>query len=107
VDLLPPCNDACPAGENIQGWLAQAQAGRFQKAWEVLIRDNPFPAIHGRICDHPCESSCILNSVGKSPNPHEKSAVLRFVRQCVKHRSSTPSTIGSSLVKSLQWLIAR
>jgi formate dehydrogenase (NADP+) beta subunit len=43
VDLLPPCNDARPAGENIQGWLAQAQAGRFQKAWEVLIRDNPSP----------------------------------------------------------------
>jgi len=61
VDLLPPCNDACPAGENIQGWLAQAQAGRFQKAWEVLIRDNPFPAIHGRVCYHPCESSCNPN----------------------------------------------
>jgi len=45
VNLLPPCNDACPAGENIQGWLAQAQAGRLQKAWEVLIRDNPFSAI--------------------------------------------------------------
>ena len=58
VELLPPCNDACPAGENVQGWLAQAQAGRFQKAWEVLIRDNPFPAIHGRVCYHPCESSC-------------------------------------------------
>ena len=47
VDLLPPCNDACPAGENIQAWLAQAQAGRFQKAWEALIRDNPVPC-HSR-----------------------------------------------------------
>ena len=63
VDLLPPCNDACPAGENIQAWLAHAQAGRFQKAWEALIRDNPFPAIHGRVCYHPCETSCIAQTL--------------------------------------------
>lgn len=51
--------------------------------------------------------SCILNSVGKSLNPHEKRAVVRFVRKCVKHRSSTPSVVGSSLVTSLQWLSSR
>ncbi|MGE3275989.1 MAG: NAD(P)-binding protein [Vicinamibacterales bacterium] len=58
VDLLPPCNHACPAGENIQGWLALAEAGRHRDAWELLVADNPFPAIHGRVCYHPCESSC-------------------------------------------------
>lgn len=58
VDLLPPCNSTCPAGEDIQGWLALAQAGRDQKAWEHLVRDNPFPAIHGRVCYHPCETAC-------------------------------------------------
>jgi NADPH-dependent glutamate synthase beta subunit-like oxidoreductase len=58
VDLLPPCNAACPAGENIQGWLAQAQAGEHERAWRVLVQDNPFPAIHGRVCYHPCESGC-------------------------------------------------
>ena len=41
IDLLPPCNDACPAGENIQAWLALAQAGKFRAAWESLVRDNP------------------------------------------------------------------
>ena len=56
-DLLPPCNAACPAGENIQAWLALAQAGRIRKAWERL-GDNPFPAVHGRVCYHPCESNC-------------------------------------------------
>ena len=58
VDLLPPCNAACPAGENIQGWLAQAQAGEHERAWRVLVADNPFAAIHGRVCYHPCESDC-------------------------------------------------
>jgi NADPH-dependent glutamate synthase beta subunit-like oxidoreductase len=58
LDLLPPCNAGCPAGENIQAWLAQIQAGRSEQAWRELVRDNPFPAIHGRVCYHPCESVC-------------------------------------------------
>ncbi|MHA1563796.1 MAG: NAD(P)-binding protein, partial [Alphaproteobacteria bacterium] len=58
VDLLPPCNAACPAGENIQAWLAEAQAGRFEAAWRILIQDNPLPAVHGRVCYHPCEGAC-------------------------------------------------
>jgi NADPH-dependent glutamate synthase beta subunit-like oxidoreductase len=58
VDFLPPCNDACPAGENIQAWLALAQAGQYQAAWQELVRDNPLPGIHGRVCYHPCEDVC-------------------------------------------------
>ena len=38
VDLLPPCNNACPAGENIQEWLAHAQEGRFREAWETILQ---------------------------------------------------------------------
>jgi 2-oxoacid:acceptor oxidoreductase delta subunit (pyruvate/2-ketoisovalerate family) len=58
VDRLPPCNAACPAGENIQGWLFHAEAGAYEKAWRVLVVNNPFPAVMGRVCYHPCESSC-------------------------------------------------
>jgi len=58
LDLLPPCNAACPAGEDIQGWLAFAQAGRYEDAWRRLVRDNPMPAVLGRVCYHPCESAC-------------------------------------------------
>ena len=36
VDLLPPCNNACPAGEDIQAWLGHAQAGRYREAWLAL-----------------------------------------------------------------------
>jgi formate dehydrogenase (NADP+) beta subunit len=57
-DLLAPCNHACPAGENVQAWLALAQAGRLREAWETILLDNPFPAVHGRVCYHPCESVC-------------------------------------------------
>jgi NADPH-dependent glutamate synthase beta subunit-like oxidoreductase len=58
VDLLPPCNAGCPAGENIQAWLAHAQAGDYEGAWRVLTADNPLPAVHGRVCYHPCETVC-------------------------------------------------
>ncbi|MET0740145.1 MAG: NAD(P)-binding protein [Candidatus Nanopelagicales bacterium] len=58
VDLMPPCNAGCPAGENIQAWIAHVKAGRMEQAWRQLVQDNPLPAIHGRVCYHPCESVC-------------------------------------------------
>lgn len=58
LDLLPPCNAGCPAGENIQEWLRLIKVGRHEDAWRQLTRDNPFPAIHGRVCYHPCETAC-------------------------------------------------
>ena len=58
VDRLPPCNDACPAGENIQGWLYDAESGNYEAAWHKLVEENPFPAIMGRVCFHPCETAC-------------------------------------------------
>ena len=58
VDLLPPCNNACPAGENIQEWLRLVKANQDEAAWRELTRNNPFPAIHGRVCYHPCETAC-------------------------------------------------
>ena len=76
VDLLPPCNHACPAGENIQAWLALAQAGKYRAAWEVLVRDNPMPAVHGRVCYHPCEGSCNRAELDSPVSIH---AVERFL----------------------------
>ena len=58
LDRLPPCNSACPAGENIQEWLRLAKAGQDEAAWRELVKNNPFPAIHGRVCYHPCEGAC-------------------------------------------------
>jgi 2-oxoacid:acceptor oxidoreductase delta subunit (pyruvate/2-ketoisovalerate family) len=58
LDRLPPCNNACPAGENIQGWLYHAESGDYEKAWRVLVQDNPMPAVMGRVCYHPCEGAC-------------------------------------------------
>ncbi|MES9813412.1 MAG: hypothetical protein ABW161_08980, partial [Candidatus Thiodiazotropha sp.] len=58
LDRLPPCNNACPAGENIQAWLYHAEEGHYERAWREIMLNNPFPAVMGRVCYHPCEGAC-------------------------------------------------
>ncbi len=60
VHRLPPCNNDCPAGENVQQWLYEAESGGagYERAWRQIMEDNPFPAVMGRVCYHPCESVC-------------------------------------------------
>jgi NADPH-dependent glutamate synthase beta subunit-like oxidoreductase len=76
VDRLPPCNQACPAGEDIQGWLYLAEEGDYRGAWESLIANNPLPAIMGRACYHPCQDVCNRAQLDKAVNIH---AVERFL----------------------------
>ena len=76
LDLLPPCNAGCPAGENIQAWLAHAEVGHHEKAWRQLTADNPMPAIHGRVCYHPCESVCNRANLDSAVSIH---SVERFL----------------------------
>ena len=58
VDLLPPCNQGCPAGENVQQWLYRAEEGDYEGAWRQIMSDNPLPAVMGRVCYHPCQTVC-------------------------------------------------
>lgn len=76
VDFMPPCNSACPSGENIQAWMAHAQAGNYFEAFQTIVADNPFPAIMGRICVKPCETGCNRNHVDETVNIH---AVERYI----------------------------
>ena len=82
-DRLPPCNNACPAGENIQGWLFHAEEGDYKTAWQVLMRDNPMPAVMGRVCYHPCENACNRGDLDEAVSIH---AVERFLgNQAIQH----------------------
>jgi NADPH-dependent glutamate synthase beta subunit-like oxidoreductase len=76
VDLLPPCNAGCPAGENIQAWLAHVKADEHEQAWRQLVADNPLAAIHGRVCYHPCENVCNRKRLDASVSIH---SVERFL----------------------------
>ncbi len=86
VDLLPPCNAGCPAGENIQAWLALAQAGKHEQAWRALVADNPLAAIHGRVCYHPCESVCNRAELDSAVSIH---SIERFLGDLALERGWT------------------
>lgn len=66
VDLLPPCNKGCPAGENIQQWLYRAEEGDYEGAWRQIMADNPMPATMGRVCYHPCQTVCNRGEVDEA-----------------------------------------
>jgi NADPH-dependent glutamate synthase beta subunit-like oxidoreductase/ferredoxin len=58
VERDAPCRAACPAGEPVAAWIAEVLAGRYERAWELIRRENPLPAVTGRVCAHPCEGAC-------------------------------------------------
>ncbi len=76
IDRLPPCNHACPAGENIQAWLYHAESGNYEAAWRELVKNNPMPAVMGRVCYHPCETSCNRGQLDETVSIH---TVERFL----------------------------
>ncbi len=55
---LAPCNEACPAGEDVEAAMALAGQENYLGAWEKIIRENPLPRVCGRVCFHPCEGAC-------------------------------------------------
>ena len=67
TDVLPsgtaPCKAACPANVSVQGYIALAKEGRWLEALQLIKKDNPFPAICGRICNKPCEAACTRSAV--------------------------------------------
>ena len=88
VDHKPPCNHACPAGENIQAWLALAQAGDYEHAWRKYMEENPLPGTHGRACYHPCESACNRQYLDSSVSIH---SLDRFLGDLANEKGWTVS----------------
>lgn len=56
--FISPCQNACPAGVNVPGYIALIAAGRVKDAYHLIRQENPFPSICGRVCTHPCENKC-------------------------------------------------
>ena len=60
--FISPCQNACPAGINVPGYMALIQNGRFVDAYNLIRQENPFPGVCGRVCTHPCEDKCRRSS---------------------------------------------
>lgn len=69
--MIPPCNHACPAGNNVQGFLNALANDDIDKALEVLLRSTPFPSVCGRACPAPCMDSCNRKDLDGAVNVRE------------------------------------
>jgi NADPH-dependent glutamate synthase beta subunit-like oxidoreductase len=76
VSRQPPCATACPAGEDPQQWLYHAEEADYEAAWRAIMAVNPFPAVIGRVCYHPCQAACNRASVDEAVGIN---AVERFL----------------------------
>jgi len=58
LNSTPPCNQGCPAGNDVEGFISLIENGESEQALDLIREENPFPAVCGRVCYHPCESTC-------------------------------------------------
>ena len=99
-----PCKVTCPAHVSVQGYIQKASEGKYLEALEVIKKDNPLPAVCGRICPHPCEAKCTRNSLDQSlaidaikmfVADQEREKGKRFVPQKTAEHDNRVAVIGS------------
>jgi NADPH-dependent glutamate synthase beta subunit-like oxidoreductase len=85
---VSPCKAGCPAENNVQGFVRLAAAGKYGEALQVLRETSPFPAVCGRVCDHPCESDCSRKEID---DPVSIRSVERFLADLEAKTSGLPA----------------
>jgi NADPH-dependent glutamate synthase beta subunit-like oxidoreductase/coenzyme F420-reducing hydrogenase delta subunit/Pyruvate/2-oxoacid:ferredoxin oxidoreductase delta subunit len=97
----PPCQAACPAGVNVQGYVALIRKGRYAEALTLIRETNPLPGVCGRVCHHPCEKAC---KRGEIDTPVRICALKRYVADTIdlpppsvstEHRETKVAVVGS------------
>ncbi|MFO7962560.1 MAG: FAD-dependent oxidoreductase [Desulfobacterales bacterium] len=81
----PLCEENCPLGVNVQGYIALTKAGRYGEALELIRQDNVLPGICGRICTHPCETECRRQEL-------DKPIAIRDIKRFVADREIADGT---------------
>jgi len=75
-DMVAPCNAACPVGTDVEGTMNLLREGKVAEARDLLLRENPMPAVTGRVCDHPCQTACNRASFDDAVNIHAVERML-------------------------------
>ncbi|MDF9408952.1 MAG: NAD-dependent dihydropyrimidine dehydrogenase subunit PreT [Pelotomaculum sp. PtaB.Bin013] len=84
IELLPPCNNACPVNTNVRGYLAAISKRDYMEAYRLIKANNPFPSVCALICSHPCEAACRRAQVDE---PVSIRSLKRFVVEAVGLRT--------------------
>jgi NADPH-dependent glutamate synthase beta subunit-like oxidoreductase/NAD-dependent dihydropyrimidine dehydrogenase PreA subunit len=99
-----PCKSECPAHIAVQGYIKMASQGRYKEALELIKKENPFPAVCGRICPHKCETACTrggldealaVDEIKKFIADQDLNAAHRYVPEMVFHRSERIAVVGA------------
>jgi NADPH-dependent glutamate synthase beta subunit-like oxidoreductase len=90
-----PCRRACPLGQDISGYLACLARGDQAGALEVILRDNPLPAVLGHVCHHPCQQACLQQGVASPPRIR---GLKRFAAAAPRPAAARPGSAGRGRV---------
>ena len=82
--MQPLCQENCPLGVNVQGYMALTRAGKFTQALELIREENVLPGICGRICTHPCEAACRRKDV-------DDPLAIREIKRFLSDQASSPA----------------
>ncbi len=95
VAMTAPCGNSCPAGEDVRSWLYLAESGGagYEAAWRAIMDVNPFPAIMGRVCYHPCETACNRGTLDEAVGIN---SVERFLGDLAIEKGWTVTTAAAS-----------
>ncbi len=92
---IAPCREACPIDQRAMGYIALARQKRFADAYWAIRRENPFPSVCGRVCNHLCEDSC---SRSEYDEPVNIMAIKRFIGDwAYKNRDQLPDMLDKSI----------
>ncbi len=114
VRKMPPCRAECPSSEDIRGYLTVVAAAEHRnksseealdEAWHILTDKNPMPAVHGRVCPHPCEEGCnrkdkadgpvAINHFERVVGDHGLERGLKFTKLTENKKRERVAVIGS------------
>ncbi len=91
TSLRAPCSQACPIGQDIPFYLTSLADGNLREAWDKMLESNPFPAVCGRVCHHPCEGECNRKEYDEPLAIH---ALERFLGDWgMKHGAKEPGRV--------------
>jgi heterodisulfide reductase subunit A len=93
---MAPCRNACPTDQRAMGYIALVRQKRFADAYWAIRRENPFPSVCGRVCNHPCEEAC---SRGEYDDPVNIMGIKRFVADwAYENREKLPQMQDKSII---------
>lgn len=112
-DRVAPCNQGCPVGIDIEGYMNLLREGRVGEARELLLAENPMPATTGRVCHHPCESACNRQRFDAAVAIHAVERMLGDLRvdesvvPCFTHRERVAVVGSGPAGLACAWHLAR